>query len=161
MKASIHTTDVHELSKQLHKQQKRIVLVGGCFDILHIGHIALLENAKKQGDILIVFLESDESIAEKKGEGRPLHTQLQRSEVLLALKSVDYVILLQSHMTNDDYDNLVKALQPDIIATTNNDQGWEHKKRTANLIGAQLIEVTQPIKNVSTSRIITQLQKEL
>lgn len=161
MNPIINVNQTSELSKYLKNQYKRIVLVGGCFDILHIGHIALLEGAKKEGDILVVMLESDETIAEKKGEGRPLHTQLQRAQVLLALEAVDYVILLTPHMTNEQYDMLVKAIQPDIIATTQNDPGWEHKKRQAEQIHARLVAVTHLIDNVSTSRIISQLQKEL
>lgn len=161
MNSIVNSNQTTELKKYLKNLYKRIVLVGGCFDILHIGHIALLEEAKKQGDMLVVMLESDETIAGKKGEGRPLHTQLQRAQVLLALEAVDYVILLTPHMTNEDYDTLVKALQPDIIATTQNDPGWKHKKRQADQIHAELVAVTHLIENVSTSRIISQLQKEL
>lgn len=161
MEHILNASDAHQLSTTLHQQEKKIVLVGGCFDILHVGHIALLEEAKRQSDVLIVMLESDESITEKKGEGRPLHTQLQRAHVLLALEAVDYVILLTPHMTNQEYDTLVKALQPDIIATTQNDPGWKHKKRQADQIHAELVAVTHLIENVSTSRIISQLQKEL
>lgn len=161
MEPIIQVRDAHHLNTLLHDQNKKIVLVGGCFDILHVGHISLLENARKQGDALVIFLESDQSITEKKGEGRPLHTQQQRADVLQALKAVDYVILLEPHMHNEDYDNLVKALQPDIIATTKSDPGWEYKKRTADLVGAQLLAVTQPIENISTSRIVSQLHKEI
>ena len=161
MKQILRSDEVSQLSQSLKTQNSKIVLVGGCFDILHVGHIALLESAKQQGDVLIVLLESDATIAKTKGNGRPLHTQEQRATVLQALKSVDYVVLLNPHMTNEDYDNLVKLIQPDIIATTINDPGWEHKERQAKLVGAELRAVTQPINNVSTSRIVTQLHKEL
>ncbi|MBI3343244.1 adenylyltransferase/cytidyltransferase family protein, partial [Candidatus Gottesmanbacteria bacterium] len=58
------------------------ILVGGCFDLLHYGHIRFLEEAKKLGDHLVVALESDENVRRMKGEGRPIHTQAQRKEML-------------------------------------------------------------------------------
>ena len=161
MQPIITLSQTAALGKLLHQKGQKIVLTGGCFDILHIGHIALFEQAKQHGDVLVVLLESDESITKSKGEDRPLHSQEQRAKVLTALRAVDYIILLPPDMTNEDYDGLVKALQPDIIATTEGDSGWLHKKRQAELIGAQLIAVTKPIPNVSTSRIVSRLQEEL
>ena len=64
----------------------KIVLVGGCFDILHLGHVVFLEKAKKEGDVLVVLLESDEKVRFLKGKGRPVHTQSERAEILSALK---------------------------------------------------------------------------
>lgn len=161
MKNILTTDQAQKLGDMLKEQGKKTVLVGGCFDILHIGHISLLENAKKQGDILIVLLESDQSITQKKGSDRPLHTQQQRAEVLAALRFVDYIILLPEHMTHDAYDHLVKAVQPDIMATTENDPGIVHKKRQASITGAQVVTVNQTIQDISTSRIVSALHKEL
>ena len=161
MQTILSVDKAKELGETLKNEGKKAVLVGGCFDILHIGHISLLENAKKMGDSLILLLESDASITRHKGNDRPLHTQMQRATVLAALRFVDYIILLPDHMTNDAYDHLVKALQPDIIATTENDSGLSHKKRQAEMVGAQLITVTKLIQNISTSRIVTALQNEI
>ena len=158
----ILTSDkIQTLGSYLQKQNKRIVLVGGCFDILHIGHISLLESAKKLGDILVVFLESDETIKFQKGANRPLHTQLQRATVLKAMRDVDYIVLLKPHMTNEHYDKLTNALKPAIIATTENDPGIVHKQRQANQIGANIVFATKPIQDVSTSKIVTALHNEL
>lgn len=148
------------LAEELKQSNQKIVLLGGCFDILHIGHISLLESAKKYG-ATVVLLESDETITKRKGSDRPLHTQMQRAKVLSALKSVDYIILLPAHINNSDYDELTKTLQPAIIATTENDPGIEHKQRQAKLIQAELVFVNKPIQDVSTSRIVSALQKEL
>ena len=161
MKNILTVDKIDQLSQTLKAKKQTIVLVGGCFDILHIGHISLLESAKQKADILMLLLESDTSITKQKGTGRPLHTQTQREMVLSALRSVDYVILLPDDMSNDSYDHLVKAIQPDIIATTENDSGLIHKKRQAEMIGAQLITVNKLIQNVSTSRIVSALHNEL
>lgn len=151
---------IKKLGKQLKQQDKLIVLVGGCFDLLHLGHITLLEEAKKQGDILIVLLESDKRIGELKGSNRPLHTQSQRAQMLSNLKSVDYIILLPDKMIDQDYDMVVKQLQPAIIASTEGTSTQAHIERQAKLVNAQ-IYLVQSIQNLSTSRILDVVAKEL
>ena len=86
------------------------VLVGGCFDVLHIGHVKFLRQAKSFGDYLIVLLESDANIKKLKGSTRPIHNQKERKEVLEALKFVDKVIILPDVVNNIFYDNLVKKI---------------------------------------------------
>lgn len=149
------------ITEDLHKQKKQIVLAGGCFDIVHLGHIRFLENAKSHGDILIVYIESNETIRKQKGNGRPIYTQQERAEVVAALRVIDYVILLPPLLTNDQYDDLARKLKPAIIAATTSDPYSRHKKRQAEEIGAKLIFVTQYIDNKSTSVIAQLLQKEL
>src|SRR5215469_17383103 len=95
-----------DLADKLHQQSKRIVLAGGCFDLLHIGHITFIEEAKKHGDMLLILLESDQTISESKGNNRPINSQDDRAKILSALSSVDYVILLKPHMTDKEYDDL-------------------------------------------------------
>ena len=75
---------------------KNIVLVGGCFDIVHLGHLIFLEKAKAKGDILIVLLESDENIRKNKGQNRPINNQEDRALFLSKLKMVDKLDILQS-----------------------------------------------------------------
>src|SRR5579859_2827377 len=108
-------------AKQLQALGKKIVLTGGCFDIFHLGHLMLLQNAKEQGDILFVLLESDKKITELKGSERPLHTQTERGIMLTAIRFVDYVIMLPYFSEDAQYDNLVTSIAPDIIATTEHD----------------------------------------
>jgi D-beta-D-heptose 7-phosphate kinase/D-beta-D-heptose 1-phosphate adenosyltransferase len=72
---------------------KRVVLTNGCFDLLHPGHIALLEAARREGDLLVVALNSDASIRGLKGAGRPVVPEAERAEALLALDAVDHVVL--------------------------------------------------------------------
>ena len=159
MDKRISLEQVGELSSTIHQQNKRIVLLGGCFDILHSGHIVFLESAKKQGDILIVLLESDETIAASKGPKRPINSQSDRAKILSALSVVDFVILLKPDMDNKAYDDLVIAIKPAIIATTSGDINRHHKERQAKLVGAHVIDVTTPITDKSTTRLIRMLDE--
>lgn len=129
------------------------MVVGGCFDILHAGHIKFLEESKKLSDYLAVFLESDESVKKLKGEGRPANNQEKRAENLANLGSVDFIILLPP-MENKDYDNLVSNLEPDFIATTRGDKNVAHKKRTAKLVGARLVFSTKKLRGFSTTGLL-------
>lgn len=148
---------ISQLSQITH--DKKIVIVGGCFDILHIGHISFLTKAKEQGEILIVLLESDESIRKRKGENRPIHIQKERAAVLTALRMVDQVILLPEMSQNSDYDELIKTIHPSVIVTTEGDNGLVHKKRQSKLVQAQLLEVPF-LKRKSTTQILELLSQE-
>lgn len=140
----------------IHKKQvfenERTVLVGGCFDLIHYGHLKFLEAAKQQGDFLIVALESDEFIKKNKRK-IPLHNQLERAEILSNINLVDLIVLLPFFQTNDDYFELVKKISPRIIAVTEGDSQIENKKRQAKLIGAIVKEVVTNLKNFSTRNI--------
>ena len=136
------------------KNNKKIVLVGGCFDILHLGHIIFLEKAKKKGDVLIVLLESDENIFKNKGNNRPVNNQENRAKILKSLKMVDQVIKLPVMKTDDEYLEIIKKIKPSIIAVSENDKNLINKKYQAKLVGAKLVEVTEMIPHQSTSRII-------
>lgn len=149
-----------EVGKKLKQQNKQVVLVGGCFDLLHLGHITLLEEAKKQGNILIVLLESDERIRELKGNNRPLHTQDQRAHMLTSIRSVDYVLLLPDMIKDNDYNNVVKQLQPAIIATTIGSGSLKYIEKQAKENNSQIFLVDK-IPNLSTSRIVDIVTKEL
>ena len=141
------------------KQATNIVLVGGCFDVLHIGHLRFLEEAKKRGDALWILLESDETIAKSKGRGRPINNQLDRAQLLAAMELVDHVVLLKPFMSNQDYDGLIIAIKPAIIATTKGDANRIHKERQAKLTGAQVIDVIDHMQNQSTTKLIKIFQE--
>ena len=129
-----------------------IVLAGGCFDILHVGHVRFLSEAKKMGDYLVVLLENDKNVKKLKGENRPVFIQKERAEMLSALGSVDLVVLLPMMENDCDYLNLVMKIKPDIIAVTENDPHIEKKRGQAKQIGGQL-EVIPSIKTLSTSKL--------
>lgn len=133
---------------------KKIVLVGGCFDVLHPGHIIFLEKAKKAGDYLVVLLESDQKVRQLKGEKRPVHTQIDRAKILKALRFVDEVVMLPYIKSDQGYDQLIKKIKPDIIATTFKDKNIYHYQRSAKKVGAKLKFVTKIIGEHSTSQIL-------
>ena len=91
---------------------ERVVLTNGCFDLLHPGHVALLEAARREGKRLVVAINSDASVRRLKGEGRPLVPEAERAEALLALESVDRVVVYGE----DTPLEVVKALLPDVLA---------------------------------------------
>ena len=137
------------------KKREKIVLVGGCFDILHPGHLIFLKKAKKTGDKLVVLLESDENIKKTKGINRPMHSQVERAKALRALRFVDSVVKLPFMDSDEAYDQIVLKIKPDIIALTKGYANAKHHKRSAKLIGAKLKYVTNIIGNYSTTNILT------
>ncbi|MBI4080888.1 MAG: adenylyltransferase/cytidyltransferase family protein [Candidatus Levybacteria bacterium] len=141
-------------AKRFRAQGKTIVLAGGCFDVLHQGHKIFLKQAKEKGDVLFVMLESDERIKSIKGKGRPINTQSQRAEALSDLPEIDYIIMLPILRNNTDYDEMISALKPAIIATTKGDPYRFHKERQADHIGALVCDVTDRIPEYSTSQLI-------
>ncbi len=90
---------------------RRLVLTNGCFDLLHAGHLALLEAARREGDLLLVALNSDASVRRLKGEGRPIVEVDERAELLLALEAVDRVVVYEQ----DTPLEVVRALAPDVL----------------------------------------------
>ncbi|MDP1722021.1 MAG: adenylyltransferase/cytidyltransferase family protein [Candidatus Gottesmanbacteria bacterium] len=132
--------------------EKRTVLVGGCFDLLHYGHIRFLEEAKKLGDHLVVALESDENVRKKKGESRPIHTQEQRKTMLESLSCVDEVIALPVMNTHQQYFDLVERVHPQIIAITQGDPVETNKREQATKIDAELVVVSK-VPTPSTSQL--------
>ena len=143
-----------ELEKFLPGEGKgRIVLVGGCFDILHIGHVRFLSEAKGIGDYLIVLLESDKKARKLKGRNRPVFIQSERAEMLSALRSVDLVVLLPMMEDDDHYANLVKKIKPDVIVVTENDPNIEKKRRQAEEAGAEL-KIIPFTKTFSSSKLV-------
>jgi cytidyltransferase-like protein len=135
-----------------HLAGKTIVLVGGCFDILHFGHIQFLQKAKNAGDYLIVALEPDERIIKDKLR-LAVHTQEKRAHNLLSLRSVDKIILLPLLNGFEDYSTLVQAIKPNIIAVTHDDPQLSNKKKHALIVEAQCITVIKRVEPFSSSDI--------
>ncbi len=96
--------------KKIKRENKTVVFTNGCFDILHIGHIKLLEFAARQGDVLIVALNSDASVRKLKGSKRPIVPQGERSEIIAALACVSYVVLFEEETPCET----IEKLKPDI-----------------------------------------------
>lgn len=99
-----------QIAEKLKKQHKKIIATNGVFDILHLGHVNYLENAKRLGDVLIVGVNTDSSVKQNKGDKRPINGQKSRIAVLAALESVDYVFLFNEK----DPRNWLSKIKPDI-----------------------------------------------
>jgi len=106
----IDKKNLEEVILKEKKQNKVIVSTNGCFDILHVGHVRYLQESKKQGDVLVVYLNSDASVKRLKGESRPLNSESDRAEVLAALGCVDYVVIFEEDTPCD----LIEIVKPNI-----------------------------------------------
>jgi D-beta-D-heptose 7-phosphate kinase/D-beta-D-heptose 1-phosphate adenosyltransferase len=111
------------------RSHQRVVFTNGVFDILHRGHIELLERAKSFGDVLVVGLNSDASVRRLKGPSRPVNSQRDRAHLLLALRVVDYVTVFGEDTPLD----LIRALKPDVIV-----KGAEYRRSA--IVGADLVD---------------------
>jgi rfaE bifunctional protein nucleotidyltransferase chain/domain len=100
------------LAEGLRAEGKRVVLANGCFDLLHVGHVRYLREARRRGDVLFVAVNSDDAVARLKGPGRPLMPAAERVEILSALRDVDHVVVFDE----DTADRVVTLLRPDVHA---------------------------------------------
>lgn len=112
--------------ERLKSEGKVVVFTNGCFDLLHVGHVRYLKEAKDTGDVLVVGLNSDKSVRRLKGSGRPIVSEVERAEILISLRSVDYVVIF------DDPDplRLILAIRPDVLVKG---EDWEEE----DIIGAK------------------------
>ena len=135
----------------LRRQGKVIAFTNGCFDVMHLGHVTYLEEAKKGNRILVVGLNSDASIRRIKGPSRPICPQKSRAAVLAALSCVDFVVIFNE---NTPY-NLIKAVNPDVLIKG---ADWKNKP----VVGADIAKKVEFIKYVngfSTSNIIEKIRR--
>jgi glycerol-3-phosphate cytidylyltransferase len=102
--------DILNQVEKLKKEGKKIITTNGCFDILHRGHAYYLQEAKKLGDVLIVGINSDQSVRSLKGDSRPLNKAIDRAYVLSQLKSVDFVFIFEETLPNE----FLKKIAPHI-----------------------------------------------
>ena len=143
---------IERIAKRLKEQKRKIIFTNGCFDILHRGHATYLQQAKELGDVLIVGLNSDESITRLKGKNRPVNTLEDRAFLLGALESVDYVI----PFTEDTPYELIKKIRPDILVKGADYEGKE-------VVGSDIANEVQLIDFVagkSTSAIICKINSK-
>ncbi len=129
---------------------QRVVFTNGCFDLLHVGHITLMEDARRQGDRLIVAINSDASVSELKGPTRPVVSERDRGRVLAALAAVDAVIVFGEPTPLE----LIKALKPDVIV-----KGGDYVEDT--VVGAKevrswggIVKIVPTVEGFSTTNLI-------
>jgi D-beta-D-heptose 7-phosphate kinase/D-beta-D-heptose 1-phosphate adenosyltransferase len=133
----------------------RVVLTNGCFDLLHAGHVSLLEAARREGDRLVVALNSDASVRRLKGDGRPLLPQAERAELLLALEAVDRVVVYDE----DTPLEVVRALLPDVLVKG---ADWAHDaivgRAEVEAAGGRVVRA-QILSGRSTSSIVERIRR--
>ncbi len=150
MEGAISLDKLKKIRKKLKDEKKKVVFTNGCFDILHSGHIDYLNKAKALGDVLIVGLNSDDSVRRIKGEKRPILNQDERAFNISNLKAVDFVAIFDENTPA----NIIKELLPDILIKGGD---WSLDK----IIGREDVEAAGgEVKNIkfvfeqSTSKII-------
>ncbi len=136
--------------KNLKAKGKRIVFTNGCFDLLHLGHVRYLEEAKALGDVLVVGVNSDSSVRKLKGPKRPILPQKERTEILSGLGCVDYITIFNEA----DPLKLITSLKPNFLV-----KGGDWTKE--QIVGREVVErsggelaIIPFVKGVSTSNVI-------
>jgi D-glycero-beta-D-manno-heptose 1-phosphate adenylyltransferase len=139
-----------------HKQRaQRIVFANGCFDTLHVGHVRYLEGARREGDILVVGVNSDASVRALKGPGRPILDEHARAQLVAAMRSVDYVVLF----SEPSVESLLEDLGPDVHAKgTDYTTETVPERATANRLGIRVAIVGDP-KDHSTRDLFESVRK--
>jgi len=143
--------EISSIVNELKNKDKKIIFTNGCFDILHIGHIKYLEIAKSYGDILILGLNSNDSVQRLKGENRPINSQESRAYILASLEVVDYVVIFEEDTPFD----LIKLIKPDVLVKGGDYEGKE-------IVGQDIAKELKLVKFIdgkSTTKIINRIQK--
>lgn len=157
MKSLNNIIKPEDIKKKLSKfkaESKTIIFTNGCFDIIHAGHISYLNEAKALGDLLIVGLNSDESVSRLKGKDRPIVNETDRAYILANLKPVDYVVLFNE----DTPYELIKKIKPDILV-----KGADYEGKS--IAGSDIVEssggktvLIKFVKGKSTTEIIKKIK---
>ena len=142
--------EISLIVSSLKHKNKRIVFTNGCFDILHIGHIKYLEEAKSFGDILILGLNSDTSVRKIKGNDRPINSQNERAYIISALDLVDYVVIFNEETPFD----LIKNINPDILVKGGDYEGTKIEGQDI----VKEFKIVKFIDGISTSKIIEKIK---
>ncbi len=150
MSSVISLDDLKSIRKKLKEENKKVIFTNGVFDLIHAGHVDYLSKAKVLGDVLIVGLNTDESVKRIKGNKRPILKQYERAFIISNLKPVDHVVFFEE----DTPEKLISELLPDVLVKG---ADWEVEK----IVGKDIVEknggevkTVEFVNNQSTSRII-------
>lgn len=140
--------------ERLRDAGQKLVFTNGVFDILHVGHVRYLQQARELGDALVVAINSDASVRELKGEARPLMTQDERAEILAALASVDYVTIFDDLSPR----SLIAALLPDLLVKGGDYALHQiHGREEVEAAGGRVVSLPF-VEGASTSKLIERMK---
>jgi len=149
---------INELRKErarLRAEGKRLVFTNGCFDILHVGHVRYLQSARELGDALLVAINSDATVRELKGAGRPVMNEQERAELLAALSAVDYVTVFDDISPR----SLIADILPDVLVKGGDYKLNEiHGREEVERAGGRVISLPF-IEGASTSSVIERIKE--
>ena len=146
---------LRELLAERQRTGAKIVFANGCFDTLHVGHVRYLEGARREGDILVVGVNSDSSVCNLKGPGRPILPESARADLVAALRAVDYVVLF----SEPNVEALLEFLRPDVHAKgTDYSVETVPERATAARLGIRVAIVGDP-KDHSTRDFLDSVRK--
>lgn len=143
--------EIEKLAKKFHETGKKIVFTNGCFDILHVGHVKYLQEARSFGDVLILGLNADSSVRKLKGPSRPINNQEDRAYILASLESVDYVVIFEEETPYD----LIKLIKPHVLVKGGDYVGKE-------VVGQDIadeLKLVQFVDGKSTTNTIKRIQE--
>src|SRR5579864_6486113 len=144
---------LRELVEEHKRQGRRVVFANGCFDTLHVGHIRYLEGARREGDVLVVAVNSDSTVCALKGPGRPILDENARAVLVASLRAVDYVLLF----SEPTVEPLLEALRPDVHAKgTDYTAETVPERAVADRLGIR-VAIVGDAKNHSTRDLLAQL----
>jgi len=142
--------EIDRIVKRAKEHNQRVVFTNGCFDILHVGHVKYLQEAKSFGDILIVGLNSDASVRELKGPTRPVNVEDDRAYILAALDAVDYVVKFSDDTPHD----LIKMIAPDVLVKGGDYEG----KSVVGTEFSKVLKLVDFVDGKSTTKTIEKIQ---
>jgi D-beta-D-heptose 7-phosphate kinase/D-beta-D-heptose 1-phosphate adenosyltransferase len=155
MNKILERNDLKDKLEELRKKGKKIAFTNGCFDILHVGHVRYLREAKKTADVLVLALNSDSSVRSIKGEKRPLMNEKERAEILAALECIDFVTIFQELTPLE----LINYLKPDILIKGGD---WPEEK----VVGREEVKkwggrvaIIPEVEGKSTTNIVEKIKK--
>ena len=148
--------EIKGIIDEAHRLGKKVVLANGCFDILHVGHVRYLKDAKRHGDLLVVAVNSDSSVKRLKGPTRPYMPQEERAEIVAALECVDYVFIFE----DERLDRIIRYLKPDFQAKgTDYTVETVPEREAVESYGGRVIICGDP-KDHSTTELIERLTQD-
>ena len=156
----VYSQEFASLIHQLHKSRKKTVLVTGVFDLLHAEHVNFLLQAKKEGDVLLVGVESDARVKKIKGENRPVWHQQKRVDEIKKTQIADLVFVLPEKFDKPvEHLKLLRYLRPQILAISSHSPNQPQKEKLIRKVGGELMIVLQHNPDVSTTNKVATLQK--